>query len=229
MRFRRRRRVVLLLGIAIVASGLSLLIRSNHFLRRPEQQAIDARFQIRGAEPGRTAGFVIVGIDGRTFSDFNNQGLHSNWPLLRRYDARVIDRLRRAGAKLIAFDLQFTEQTDVSDDNALIEAVGRAHNMVLSTTDVGPHGTTDVLGGDALLLQARGTRGRHERRPGHRWHDPHDSVLDPGPQDVRCGGCGKRDRSSGACLALRRPEPSRAGRLRRSTRHGPNDLVLPRL
>lgn len=151
MRFRQRRRVVLLLGIAIVASSLSLLIRSNHFLRRPEQQAIDARFQIRGAEPVRTAGFVIVGIDGRTFSDFNNQGLHSNWPLLRRYDARVIDRLRRAGAKLIAFDLQFTEQTDVSDDNALIEAVGRAHNMVLSTTDVGPHGTTDVLGGDVLL------------------------------------------------------------------------------
>jgi adenylate cyclase len=85
--------------------------------------------------------------------------LHAQWPFPRRYHAHVIDQLHRAGAKVIAFDVQFTEPTDTSDDNALVEAVGRAGNMVLSTTDVGPHGTTNVLGGGEILRQLRARAG----------------------------------------------------------------------
>jgi CHASE2 domain-containing sensor protein len=150
---RHKRKLMLLLGVALAASGLGILIYHNHLLRRPEQQTIDARFQIRGTERKKIAGIVVVAIDDTTFSDFNNQHLNAQWPFPRRYDARVIDQLHRAGAKVIAVDVQFTERTDAADDNALIEAVGHAGNMVLSTTDVGPHGTTNVLGGDAVLRQ----------------------------------------------------------------------------
>jgi CHASE2 domain-containing sensor protein len=68
----------------------------------------------------------------------------------------VIDHLLAAGAKLIAFDVQFTQPTDVADDNALIEAVDRAHNMVLATDAVDRTGQTGVLGGDLRRRSARG-------------------------------------------------------------------------
>ncbi len=150
----QRHRALLLLGVALIAAGLATLARSAHLLRRPEQITIDARYQVRGTDHRRTAGVVLVLIDDNTFSDFNNQGRPDQWPFPRSYHARVIDALHRAGAKVIALDLQSTERSySVEDDNAYIEAIARAGNMVLSTIDVGPHGTTDVLGGDQVLRE----------------------------------------------------------------------------
>jgi adenylate cyclase len=65
----------------------------------------------------------------------------------------VIDRLRRDGAKVIAYDVQFTQPTDVVDDNALIESIARAGNLVLATTETNANGQTDVLGGESVLRQ----------------------------------------------------------------------------
>lgn len=146
------RRDVLLLGIGLLAAGLALLARDGNLLQRVEQQSVDARFEIRGAQrPNPQVALVLV--DDTTFNQLRNRGLHSHWPFPRRYHARVIDRLHRAGARVIALDFQFTEPTDRRDDNALIEAVGRAGGVVLSTTTVGPHGGTAVLGGDRILRQ----------------------------------------------------------------------------
>ena len=36
---------------------------------------------------------------------------------------------------MIAYDVQFTEPTDAVDDNALINAIARARNVVLATTE----------------------------------------------------------------------------------------------
>jgi CHASE2 domain-containing sensor protein/predicted Ser/Thr protein kinase len=149
----QRRKAALLLAVALIAAGIGTLAYTNHLLRRPEQETIDARFQFRGTERDRTAGFVLVNVDDTTFNYFRNHNLQAQWPFPRRYHARVIDEMHRAGAKVIAFDVQFTEPTDPADDNALIEAVGHAHNMVLSTTEVGPHGSTDVLGGEEVLRE----------------------------------------------------------------------------
>jgi len=59
----------------------------------------------------------------------------------------------------VGFDVEFTEPSDVVDDNALIRAVGRAGNVVLSTTKVGRGGSTTVLGGDEVLRQVRARAG----------------------------------------------------------------------
>jgi CHASE2 domain-containing sensor protein len=146
-----RRRAGLLLAVAILAAGIGILAHSNHLLRRTEQLTIDARFQLRGTERQKTAGVVLVEIDDATFNYLRDHDLRAQWPFPRRDHARVIGELHRAGAKVIAFDVQFTEPTDRVDDNALIEAVGHAGNVVLSTTTVGPHGSTAVLGGDRVL------------------------------------------------------------------------------
>ncbi len=147
----QRRKAALLLAVALIAASLGTLAYTNHLLRRPEQLTIDARFQIRGTERQRTAGVVLVNIDETTFNYLRNHNLPAPFPFPRRYDARVIDELHRAGAKVIAYDVEFSHPTDTADDNALIEAIGYAGNMVLATSEVGAHGNTPLLGGDEVL------------------------------------------------------------------------------
>ncbi|HEX7297946.1 MAG TPA: CHASE2 domain-containing protein [Solirubrobacteraceae bacterium] len=109
-----------------------------------EQESIVQRFERRDVRPAPN--MLVVGIDDKTFSDLD---LH--WPFPRRYHAQAIDRLRRDGARVIVYDVQFTEQTTLRDDNALIEAVDRARNVVLATAETDERGNTNVLGGPDVL------------------------------------------------------------------------------
>jgi CHASE2 domain-containing sensor protein len=67
---------------------------------------------------------VIVAIDATTFNYVRDAGMRSQFPFPRRYYARVLDHLHKAGARVIVVDIQFTEATDANDDNALYDAVG---------------------------------------------------------------------------------------------------------
>jgi CHASE2 domain-containing sensor protein len=90
-----------------------------------------------------------VGIDNKTLN-----ALKMRWPFPRSYDARAIDILHAAGARTIVYDVQFSQPTVPAQDLALYEAVGRAGNVVLATTEIGAHGETNVLGGNANLASA---------------------------------------------------------------------------
>ncbi|MGO9902386.1 MAG: CHASE2 domain-containing protein [Solirubrobacteraceae bacterium] len=121
---------------------------------RLEKDTLDARFAVRGAARP-PSDVVIVAIDEPTFNYLRSTpGMHSQWPFPRRYEARVINALHRAGARVIAIDIQFTEPTDPYDDNALYGAVSRAGHVVLATTVVNAAGQTDVLGGQSNLRAA---------------------------------------------------------------------------
>ncbi len=149
----RKRKVAMLVAVAATAVGAGVLAYATHLLGRTELQTIDARFSIRGSRPA-PSNVAIVTVDNATLQAFARRSEHANFPFPRVDDARVIDRLREAGAKVIAVDLQFTQQTDRADDNALIEAIGRAHGkVVLGTTEVEPGGETGILGGNQLLAQ----------------------------------------------------------------------------
>ena len=147
----RRRKAALLVAVALLAAGAGIAAYATNALRRTELQTIDVRFSIRGREkPPR--GIVLVQIDNATLQQLAREHLHSQFPFPRKYEARVIDNLRKAGASVIAMDIQFTQPTDEADDNALIEAIGRAHGkVVLGATEIGAHGSTGVLGGGSLL------------------------------------------------------------------------------
>jgi adenylate cyclase len=152
-----RRKRLLLVAVTVVTVGLGVLAYATSVLYPLEAQSIDARFAIRGTRPSLTKDFVVVAVDEGTFNYFDtlhakHPSVSSQWPFPRRDHAIVIDHLLAAGARLIAFDVQFTEPTDPADDNALIEAIARAHNMVLAT-DAVAGGQTDVLGGSAVLKQ----------------------------------------------------------------------------
>ena len=168
MRKRRRIRLVLLALVALAAVGLGLAAYYAPLLAEVELATVNARFSIRGSEsPPKDV--VVVGVDDTTFSE---TGLR--WPFPRRVHARVIDRLRADGAKVIAYDVQFTEATPGKqrycpliggpaqpDDCALATATKRAGNVVFSTTEVDAKGHTNVLGGDQVLkfLHARAGNG----------------------------------------------------------------------
>jgi adenylate cyclase len=148
----QRRKRLLLIGVAIIASAIGIAAYATGALYGIESQSVNARFAIRGSKPALVRDFAVVQIDDWSITKMANAGLEAQWPFPRRYHATVIDRLLAAGAKLIAFDVQFTEQTDPTDDNALINAVNKAHNMVLATTIV-YHGATNVFGGGPILKQ----------------------------------------------------------------------------
>jgi adenylate cyclase len=141
----RRRRELALLLVVIGAAAIAVVAYATHLMRSLELQSVDARFSVRGTQPVPDD-FAIVQVDDRTFSDLDQQ-----WPFPRALHARVIDRLRAAGAKAIAVDIQFTEPTTERDDNALIESVERAGGVVLSTTETNERGRSRIFGGEAVV------------------------------------------------------------------------------
>ncbi len=156
-RWRRRRRLLLMIA-AVLAAGLGILTHATGVFHRPELQTIDTRFSVRGPQPQLLRKFVVVGIDTPTLTYFAKQGPYqTSWPFPRHYEARVIDNLVKAGAKHIAIDIQFTlPSPKPADDYALLRALAHAGHVVLATTAVGPHGSTQVMGGNSILWKYGG-------------------------------------------------------------------------
>ena len=140
-----RRRFAALAVVALIAIFAAVAAREGKVLEPLEREALKTRFDIRGSAPA--GGFLVVGIDARTFSELGVQ-----WPFRRSLHARVVRRLHAAGAREIVYDVQFTEQSEIpSDDLALFDAIGAAGGAVLATSESDGKGRTNVLGGDENL------------------------------------------------------------------------------
>jgi adenylate cyclase len=148
-----RTRTRWLLGVALLAAALGVLLDRTGALERPELDTVDARFSVRG-ETAPPAEVAVVAIDSATFSS-----LGERWPFPRSLHARAVDALRRDGARVIAYDVQFTERTTAREDDALLRSVQRAGNVVLATTETFPDGTSPVFGGEDTLRAVRATSG----------------------------------------------------------------------
>src|SRR5436190_14284740 len=112
MRTRRMRaRLALMVAVAVLAAGVGAVAYEQDLLRWLELQSVDARFGVRGTQP-EPKGVAVVAIDARTF----NERPDDRWPFLRRRHAKAIDILHEAGAKVIAYDIQFTEPSNPEDD-----------------------------------------------------------------------------------------------------------------
>jgi CHASE2 domain-containing sensor protein len=131
--------------VAVVALLAGYGTWHSTFGNQLELRSIDARFSVRGTQKA-DPGVVVVGIDIQTVET----GLYGRFPFLRRYDARMIDQLRRDGAKVIAFDLAFESRSDNYDDLKLYNAAARTRGrLVLAATAsaLNGSGATYVLGG----------------------------------------------------------------------------------
>ncbi len=153
MRARReRRRLVLLAATGLAAAALGVVAWGTDAFSTFEARTVDARFDVRGAE--KAPDVAVILLDDQSLRDLRAQP-----PIPRRLHARLIDRLRRDGAKVIAYDFEFVDQTTVEDDNALFLAVRRAGNVVLGTARIGPGGRSAVFGGDENVRSVRATVG----------------------------------------------------------------------
>ena len=152
-------RTVVAVVAALVAVGAGAAAEFARLLPGLEQDSVNQRFERRGAVSA--PGLLVVAIDDKTFDD-----LGESWPFPRSRHAQAIDRLRSDGAAAIVYDVQFTEQTTPREDNALIEAVGRARNVVLATAETDEHGNSNVLGGDEQLARLGARAGASNLPPG---------------------------------------------------------------
>jgi adenylate cyclase len=147
----RRLRLLMFVGTAVVLTGFVMAAYGTDVLQDSELDTVDARFAIRG-DLDPPADITIVGIGEQSFTALDEQ-----WPFPRNLHAEALTRLSRDGARVIAYDVQFTEPSNPADDQALADAIARAGNVVLATTAVDDRGGTNVLGGEKVLrtLDAR--------------------------------------------------------------------------
>ena len=92
-----------------------------------ENKFLDLLFLLRGALPAGD-NLVIVAVDDQSFSDLGLQ-----WPWPRSLHARLTERLHAARARVIGFDILFSEPSPPDQDAALAEAFARAGNVVLGS------------------------------------------------------------------------------------------------
>jgi adenylate cyclase len=141
----RRVRALLLLVAGFSVVSLTLLADAAKLLRNVDYSTVDMRFSIRGQQPA-PSDVVIVALDDKTLTTEPKP----RYPLPRDWYASAIRNLTKAGAKVLAVDVQFTEPTVRKEDKSLIEALHDAHNVVLSTTE------SDSAGGTQLFSFGKG-------------------------------------------------------------------------
>jgi serine/threonine-protein kinase len=131
----------------VAAVCLGALVTGAYLARtldRLEVNTIDTRLDLRG-DQSSPKDVVVVGFDAETL---RRQRLRP--PLSRTVHARVIDELHRLGARVIAYDYQFTSSTSYNADLRLLESAEAAGNVVFATVDA-KSGKTAVLGGNDVL------------------------------------------------------------------------------
>ncbi|OCC15166.1 Adenylate cyclase [Dissulfuribacter thermophilus] len=113
---------------------------------------IDLLFTLRGIKsPPRD--IVIVAIDEPSF-----QYLGRQWPWPRSLHGRLVRKLKKAGAKVIAFDIMFTEPSRYpNDDKTFAQDLAYAGNVILgaSITQVQREGYTQIFFTDPLEILSR--------------------------------------------------------------------------
>jgi len=134
-----------LIAVAIIAATIGIAFLAAGWMSGAELSTVDTRFSVRG-EHQVSDDMVIVGFDDKTVQ------AAGGYPLDRRSHARVIRNLAKAGAGVIAYDVQFTEASDSPESDAsLIEAVHDSPRVVLSSTEVSDAGETEIFGDEEAL------------------------------------------------------------------------------
>src|SRR5689334_14236817 len=101
---RHRHGAAVLLAV-VVAVAVGAAIAATGVMRGTERQTLSARFALRHVP--RADDVAVVAVDDATFDAVHPR----RWPFPRSWHARVVDRLHRAGARAIVYDVQFTEAT----------------------------------------------------------------------------------------------------------------------
>ena len=131
------------LGLGTLAAVLVLgLAASTDLAERLELTTYDWRMRLAADPASVSKDIVLVELNDASLREMS--GLFGRWPWPRVATSYVLDFLKRAPAKVIAVDIQFTELDKVAQydfagdpwtgrqsDNALVRSVKEAGNVVL--------------------------------------------------------------------------------------------------
>jgi adenylate cyclase len=138
----------------LLAVLLCLLIVPLHgrsgirFLEARAFDVLSTLAPLRPAEPGA----IIVAIDEPSFAELNQR-----WPWPRTIHARLVESLKRAGAKAIGIDIVLSEPSAPEADAALAAALGPGHVLAADREVIAlEQGTQVSLVGPLPMLTAAG-------------------------------------------------------------------------
>ena len=106
----------LIFGVVVVLSVLGKLDGLNNFIDEQIFSAIQREID---------SDAVIVAIDTKSLQ------AEPNWPWQRDYHARLVDRLNEAGAKAIAFDVDFSAPRNAAKDAVFAGAIERSDARIV--------------------------------------------------------------------------------------------------
>lgn len=121
----------LLFFLCLYVAGCLLFLTSIQFpflpklIKRLELTSYTWRMELRGPMP-HLSSIVMAVIDDRSVKELGR------WPWPRSIHCELIKKLRDAGVSVIVFDIVFTEQTNKSEDEALVNCVTEKKDIVVA-------------------------------------------------------------------------------------------------
>lgn len=112
----------------ILAAGVLALGQANPLGRQLEAQVLDAFYLLRQARPA-PPDLLVVAVDEPSI-----QELGLAWPWPRSVHAALLDRLSKAGARLVVMDVIFAENTAPENDAAFEKALADSGRVILAST-----------------------------------------------------------------------------------------------
>ena len=121
--------------------ALALILGFTSPLENLELRAYDTLFVLRGSQDVSSSGIAVVAIDDKAFAS-----LPAKWPYPREYFTRAITNLTKASARLIVFDVTFTEpsRSNPYEDESLARAVAASGKCLLAGKLVRELATNDT-------------------------------------------------------------------------------------
>lgn len=129
-------------AISLLAGIVALFFSFTTTFENLERKAYDLRFVLRGQEAVDNLPIAIVAIDEKALAS-----LPRKLPYPRDYYAHVIDNLTAAGARLIVFDIAFTEPAvaNPNEDLVFARAAERSGRVIFAGKVVNDVAKNDIL------------------------------------------------------------------------------------
>jgi adenylate cyclase len=124
MKLRTGKRAGITIALVVAITLTVMHLGNFRFFEILEQKTLDARFLLRGPiKPGPET--VIAAIDEKSINKLGR----FPWP--RSVWGRVVDRLTEEGAKVIVFDVFFTEPENVESDDLFQRSIMHSGRVIL--------------------------------------------------------------------------------------------------
>lgn len=128
---KENKRLFIILLIGFFSAVFMIFITNLTFFENFEHKITDFKFSVRGVNEEGLANskVVIVAIDDQSFAS-----IPYRYPWPRTYHAKLVENLKKAGSKIVLFDIEFTEEStiDPKEDDIFREAISKAGNVVLA-------------------------------------------------------------------------------------------------